>query len=278
VDLHKPINTDNDRWIAKSGGKPFAIIILDHISQVRAVVVLKNASAKDKLQLLRLCLSHAMQICINRHHTGVGGKFAQPFGAPKLTHKDSDAYMNLSRLHDEVVAASLPEVKQGLTGWGIPVYDQATSLDFKQVLQDVAKNTPLKPHGVSLSVAHSYLHYGEVMVKASTTDKFFFWSNKAPAQENPGKKGFQRGLEINGATDIVLTRGTPFIRLSAPEGASKDRKWTRMTAPSCAECQSFTVVVDEPFVLGNPDSLVKPLKAALMLDKTYIEVWQYNTR
>lgn len=283
------VQEEKTLWRVVKSGVTIAQLYLNHIQETEKVTVSRSIEPKDRLEVLRLALSHAVQYMRARDLLDQGleyrsrGEFDRTTGAGDPVSK-SRQVMTFSKIPPVVQKASEKDVRRGLEGWGIVVIDKADLRTPEDIVRKVT--TSLHPRVSSES------HRRPGSDKFSVTFKvrggvFTFWrlyhGRESPPSDHPERHGKKQLFMVNGASDAALQAGV-IDSVHAPKGSIPPRyvglgSWGGCTHPYRAQGSEFTVRLRIPYLLGNAgeQQLKDMLLAALGKSKKYISVSPFGS-
>jgi hypothetical protein len=232
-------------WLVTSRDRKVAKLGVDRDRQVVWVILDEMIDDDDRLEVLRLALSHAILYLRRRNVAQEGlGKFARPAHMPSVDSPSvSVAAMRFTSIADAVVNASEKEVRAGLAGWDIDIIDSAMiegpGKDIQALAAKVAR------FSVSTRVLRGEKEVSCTFVITGNGIDLACWkygsSNDPSHPMNHGKEPL---VLVDGVTSSVIGRDYVVRSVQAPVTGTK-MDWQRCKPP-CASGKALYATLSIP--------------------------------
>lgn len=278
-------------WIIYKGKTPVAEIHLDYSEQVDEIVLYADSSDDIQLQVLRLAASHAQQFVKNRRVPAMGGLMVAEYHENRLTTSDSYRLMDFGLIPEKIQQLDRETIVRELRHLQVDVIvaiHKTTDEAIKAAVFQVGV-----PNLQYSLVPQRVIFENEMTLRFTVTkpNHFIFWNSQSvPTVKSwdlhvvpsyhPVMNGWKAVGMVNGATDAYI--GHQAVRsIYCPKAAQANRhgsnfgtSWNHVRHPFYAVGREMVIRLISTKLRSaiGMEELTKLLRAALSLDKEYVEI------
>jgi hypothetical protein len=281
-------------WLVKRDNETIAEIYLDLWDQVDQIVLYSSASDAEQLQVLRLSASHVHMFVKHRDTSAMGGLLTAEYRNHALTAIDSARFMNFDLIHMDVETLDRKTIVKELRPLNISVivavHKSPTDAIKAAVFQVGVKKLRWRQLPDTRRFAFDY-ELPPIEFTVGVPNLFTFWKSEwRPSSANnlhivpdyhPAMQDHEAVGMVNGATAAYIGGGA-IKSINCPNAAQANTgkksfgmdSWNHVKHPFCATGNRFQVTISSTKIRSaeGVEGLVQLLRAALSLDKKYVEI------
>jgi hypothetical protein len=280
-------------WLVQRNTDVVAEIYLDLWDQVDQIVLCSNGSDEEHLQVLRLAASHVQQFVKHRDSPTMGGLMIAEYHNPGLTALDSARIMNFDLIPKAITALDRNTIVKELRPFNIPVivavHKMPTEAIKAAIFQVGIKGLRWRQLPDTRRFAFDY-ELPPIEFTVGVPNRFTFWKSEwRPSVDNlhivPNYHPVMNDCEavgmVNGDTAAYIGGGA-IKCIFCPEAAQANTgkksfgmdSWNHVKHPFRATGNRFQVTISSTRIRSaeGVEKLVQLLRAALGLDKKYVEI------